>query len=38
MLKYGTPDLRPFYESDIRWLRHYGSNPLAPVMLHENAG
>jgi len=24
MLKYGMPDLRPFYESDIRWLRHYG--------------
>jgi phenylalanyl-tRNA synthetase alpha chain len=38
MLKYGIPDLRPFFESDIRWLRHYGFNPLAPVMLHENAG
>ncbi|MEJ1967827.1 MAG: phenylalanine--tRNA ligase subunit alpha [Rhizomicrobium sp.] len=24
MLKYGAPDLRPFFESDIRWLRHYG--------------
>ena len=24
MLKYGIPDLRTFYESDIRWLRHYG--------------
>jgi phenylalanyl-tRNA synthetase alpha chain len=24
MLKYGMPDLRAFYESDIRWLRHYG--------------
>ena len=35
MLKHGIPDLRPFYESDIRWLRHYGFNPLAPVMLHE---
>ncbi len=35
MLKHGMPDLRPFYESDIRWLRHYGFNPLAPVMLHE---
>ena len=35
MLKYGMPDLRPFYESDMRWLRHYGFNPLAPVMLHE---
>ena len=35
MLKHGIPDLRPFYDSDIRWLRHYGFNPLAPVMLHE---
>jgi phenylalanyl-tRNA synthetase alpha chain len=35
MLKHGIPDLRPFYESDIRWLRHFGFNPLAPVMLHE---
>ena len=24
MLKYGIPDLRPFFESDLRWLRHYG--------------
>lgn len=24
MLKYGIPDLRSFYESDLRWLRHYG--------------
>ena len=24
MLKYGAPDLRPFFESDIRWLRHFG--------------
>ncbi len=24
MLKYGIPDLRTFYEADIRWLRHYG--------------
>jgi phenylalanyl-tRNA synthetase alpha chain len=24
MLKYGIPDLRTFYESDLRWLRHYG--------------
>ncbi len=35
MLKHGIPDLRPFYESDIRWLRHYGFNPLAAAMLHE---
>jgi phenylalanyl-tRNA synthetase alpha chain len=24
MLKYGIPDLRPFFDSDLRWLRHYG--------------
>jgi phenylalanyl-tRNA synthetase alpha chain len=24
MLKYGIPDLRTFYEADLRWLRHYG--------------
>jgi phenylalanyl-tRNA synthetase alpha chain len=35
MLKHGIPDLRPFFESDIRWLRHYGFSPLAPTMLHE---
>ena len=35
MLKHGIPDLRPFYESDLRWLRHYGFNPLSPAMLHE---
>jgi len=28
MLKYGIPDLRTFYESDLRWLRHYGFAPL----------
>jgi phenylalanyl-tRNA synthetase alpha chain len=28
MLKYGIPDLRTFYESDLRWLRHYGFMPL----------
>ena len=35
MLKHGIPDLRPFYESDQRWLRHYGADPLAPAILHE---
>ncbi len=24
MLKYGIPDLRTFFESDTRWLQHYG--------------
>jgi phenylalanyl-tRNA synthetase alpha chain len=28
MLKYGIPDLRTFYESDLRWLRYYGFLPL----------
>ncbi len=28
MLKYGIPDLRTFFESDVRWLGHYGFTPL----------
>ena len=28
MLKYGIPDLRTFYDSDLRWLRHYGFLPI----------
>ena len=24
MLKYGIPDVRPFFESDLRWLKHFG--------------
>ena len=28
MLKYGMPDLRAFFESDMRWLGHYGFSPL----------
>jgi phenylalanyl-tRNA synthetase alpha chain len=28
MLKYGIPDLRAFFESDVRWLRHYGFDAL----------
>ncbi len=35
MLKHGISDLRPFFESDLRWLRHYGFSPFAPAMLHE---
>jgi phenylalanyl-tRNA synthetase alpha chain len=35
MLKHGIPDLRPFFESDLRWLRHYGFSALAPAILHE---
>ena len=34
MLKYGIPDLRTFFESDLRWLKHYGFLPLeAPSMV-----
>jgi len=29
MLKYGIPDLRTFFESDLRWLRHYGFSSLS---------
>ncbi len=28
MLKHGIPDLRTFFESDLRWLRHYGFSAL----------
>jgi phenylalanyl-tRNA synthetase alpha chain len=28
MLKYGIPDVRAFYDSDLRWLRYYGFVPL----------
>jgi len=28
MLKYGIPDLRSFFEADMRWLKHYGFLPL----------
>ena len=28
MLKYGIPDLRTFFEADLRWIRHYGFLPL----------
>ena len=28
MLKYGMPDLRAFFDADVRWLGHYGFRPL----------
>ncbi len=34
MLKYGIPDLRAFFDSDLRWLKHYGFAPLAVPTLH----
>jgi phenylalanyl-tRNA synthetase alpha chain len=27
MLKYGMPDLRPYFEADPQWSRHYGFSP-----------
>jgi len=35
MLKYGIPDLRTFYEADMRWLKHYG---FAPVDMPSTTG
>ena len=34
MLKYGIPDLRAFFDSDLRWLRHYGFSSLDQPNLH----
>ena len=28
MLKYGITDMRSFFDSDFKWLNHYGFNPL----------
>lgn len=28
MLKYGAPDLRAFFDADVRWIEHYGFRPL----------
>jgi phenylalanyl-tRNA synthetase alpha chain len=33
MLKYGMPDLRTFFDADMRWLRHYGFAPLEVATL-----
>ena len=35
MLKYGIPDLRAFFDSDLRWLRHYGFAALDMPALHQ---
>jgi phenylalanyl-tRNA synthetase alpha chain len=32
MLKYGIPDLRSFYDTDIRWLQHYGFGAFEALM------
>ncbi len=28
MLKYGIPDIRSFFDADMRWIKHYGFLPL----------
>ena len=28
MMKYGIPDLRSFFDADMRWIKHYGFAPL----------
>ncbi|AMS45056.1 phenylalanine--tRNA ligase subunit alpha [Aminobacter aminovorans] len=34
MLKYGMPDLRAFFDADVRWLKQYGFRPLdIPTLL-----
>jgi phenylalanyl-tRNA synthetase alpha chain len=33
MLKYGLPDLRPYFDADVRWLSHYGFRPLGSPTL-----
>ena len=34
MLKYGIPDLRTYFDADLRWLSHYGFDPLSiPSMI-----
>ncbi len=38
MLKYGIPDLRSFFESDLRWLKHYGFAALDIPTLHGGLG
>ncbi len=34
MLKYGIPDLRAFFDSDLRWLKHYGFAALDVPTAH----
>jgi phenylalanyl-tRNA synthetase alpha chain len=35
ILKHGMADMRPLFENDVRWLRHYGFSPLVSANLHE---
>jgi phenylalanyl-tRNA synthetase alpha chain len=38
MLKYGMDDLRPFFDGDLRWLRHYGFAALDVPTLSGGVG
>ena len=38
MLKYGMDDLRPFFEADSRWLKHYGFSALDVPTLSGGVG
>ena len=38
MLKYGMDDLRPFFDGDIRWLKHYGFSTLDVPTLSGGVG
>ncbi len=38
MLKYGMDDLRPFFEGDLRWMRHYGFSALDVPTLSGGVG
>jgi len=31
MLKYGLPDIRPFFDGEARWLKRYGFSPYMPA-------
>ena len=35
MLKYGIPDLRPFFDSDLRWMKHYGFFPFEQTSIYQ---
>ena len=34
MLKYGIPDLRGFFDGDVRWVDHFGFDPLNRLSIH----
>ncbi len=38
MLKYGMDDLRPFFDGDLRWLKHYGFSGLDVPTLSGGVG